>query len=117
MCSSDLSNHKRYSDMVARNADWSELFKHMDAIADDLNEINHDRIMRAISAIKTQLTVLLKRIDDEQIETSPEALVNIADGVYELAREAEFVSLVTTRAIGLQTAVNDTIARLYLKLN
>jgi hypothetical protein len=72
--------------------------------------------MRRIGAIKEQLTVLLKRVDAEALQVSPETLVNIADGVYELAREAEFVSLITVRAIGLHTAVNDTIARLYLKL-
>jgi hypothetical protein len=102
---------RKIEDVVQRNADWPEVFKHVGDISTVMNKIERKHLNKKIE----ECTELLERIGQkiergEFDKVSPEVILDLSDGAYQVASELEFYAAMYYRTQALATAVDRTVA-------
>jgi hypothetical protein len=99
-----------YGKVVARNADWSDVFSLLHEVDNLANSIDRAQLHKLAQECARQLDVIVQAVKADKFEdASPEVLVTLADGAYQCGAELEFFALTYFRTIQINTAVSDTM--------
>jgi hypothetical protein len=94
-------------EMVKRNKDWELVIARADALSMRLNKVDRSELNKKIKEATDLLELLGNRVGaGELAEVSPEVIMHLSEGAFQLGKNLEFFSVVYYRACVL----NETIA-------
>lgn len=100
-------------DMIKRNVDWEKVIARTDALSMQMNKIDRGVLNSKIKEAYELLELLNKRvIDAEMTEVTPEVVMHLSEGAYQLGKNLEFFSVVYYRASVLNATVAEDIRHL-----
>ena len=103
-----------YGDVVTRNNDWERLLPIVRNMTQLINGVDRKQLNNKIKECGELLDVILKKVENKEFEgMSPEAITNLSDGAYQMARELEFFSSVYYRVMSLTTCIKHTMEHYY----
>jgi hypothetical protein len=93
-------------DLVKRNNDWEKVIARTDAISMRLNQIDRGVLNKKIKEAYDLLELLGKRVSSgEMAEVSPEVIMHLSEGAYQLGKNLEFFSVVYYRVSVLNATI------------
>jgi hypothetical protein len=100
-------------DVIARNNDWSGVFKNCDDMVAVMNKIDRKAINKKIKECSELLDIVSKKITRNELAgISPAAVTNLSNGAYQIASELEFLASIYYKTLAFSTAVNRTTENL-----
>lgn len=107
-------------DMTERNKDWIEIFKLIKRIDDKIKSVNLKLIDQKIKQAQDYLNSihdLASKQDSRLQNATPEVLISLSEGAYQVALELEFVAITYYRCLTTSQAIKDTEASLMKALS
>lgn len=105
----------KYEDVIARNPDWMDVLNQTRALTDALNSIDRKQLDKSIANIMELVEVIRKRAQTQDIlsdDVSRQTLTALSEGIYQIAVELEFFSVVYYRSQAFSKAVSDSMSQL-----
>jgi hypothetical protein len=101
-----------YGEVVARNAEWVDVFGVLDAVDHSINTIRRDDLHKKAEECNNQLNVIIKQIRNHEFEgAGPEVVNNLSNGAYQSGSELEFFATTYFRVMTLNQAIADTMKK------
>ncbi len=95
--------------VVDRNADWYLVLGMQKAIITNLEAINRKAIKKEVDNCVDYLALIADNIKRNKTKTRAEAAERLSLGAYQVAKEMEYFSISYYRALGLNSAIEDTV--------
>lgn len=100
----------KLSDVVSRNADWKVLFTATDAMSGLINKIERKQLAKKVEECVELLERVRVKIERNEFDkASPEVIMDLSDGAYQLASELEFYTTVYYKVQAFCVALERTI--------
>lgn len=96
--------------VISRNADWHFVLGMSQAIVTNLEAVNRKAIKKEIDNCVDYLALIADSIKRNKTKTRAEAAERLSLGAYQVAKEMEYFSISYYRALGLNSAIEDTVA-------
>lgn len=104
---------RKLSDVVARNADWEDVFKRADGAAQGLNRIDRKVLDRKVKECVELLDAVQRKIERHEFGDMSSQVANmLANGTFQVASELEFYSVIYFKVQALLGAMNRTTEHL-----
>lgn len=101
-----------YGDVVARNAEWVDVFQLINQIDTVVNSIRRDDLHKKAEECNGQLNTIIKQIRNHEFEgAGPEVVNNLSNGAYQAGAELELFALVYFRVTTMNNAIGDTVKK------
>lgn len=108
----NISN-RPMKEMVKRNTDWEKVIARADALSMQLNKIDRTALNQKVKDTYDLLDLLHKRvINGELDQVTPEVVMHLSEGAFQLGKNLEFFSVVYYRASVLNETIKTDIAHL-----
>jgi hypothetical protein len=92
--------------VVKRNKDWEHVIARAEAVSMRLNKIDRNELNKKIKEATELLDLLGKRVmSGELSEVSPEVVMHLSDGAFQLGKNLEFFAVVYYRACVLSETI------------
>jgi len=99
-----------FGDVVARNNDWEKVFVVNAEMLKHVNSVDRKVLNKKIQECSELLEVIMLKMKRNEFENmSPEVIINLSNGAYQVARELEFFSVTYFKVVAYTNAVNRTI--------
>lgn len=99
----------RYDKVVARNSDWTQVFHSLEKITTEVNRVDRKQLQKNAHDASDLMSKLIDVIQrNEMNDSSPNVVLEMADGAFQIASELEFYATIYYRVLALATAVNET---------
>lgn len=103
----------KYSDAIARNADWESVLHNCDHLSNEMNRIDRKMIQKKVKECAELLDIIMAKAKRGEFNDASEVVVkNIAEGTFQIASELEFFSVTYYRVAAQLSAVNSTMEKL-----
>jgi hypothetical protein len=100
-------------EMIKRNADWEKVISRTDALSMRLNQVDRTALNKKIKDAYDLLELLNKRVvGGEMNQVTPEVVMHLSEGAYQLGKNFEFFSVVYYRASVLNATIAEDIRHL-----
>jgi hypothetical protein len=100
----------KVENVVGRNADWEAVLKTSEEMANLINKVDRTKLNTKVAECVELLERLGKQINDGHFDkVSPEVVLDLSDGAYQVASELEFYAATYYRVISLCEAINRTM--------
>jgi hypothetical protein len=97
-------------DVVQRNADWPQVFQRCNDIMTAINDVNRSSLLKKVNECNTYLEIILKMAREGKVgKVAGSAVLNLADGAYQVASELEFYAVAYYKAEVFVGCVNQTV--------
>lgn len=101
------------SKVIRRSADWTEVVARADKLALILNNVDRNALNKQIQETTGLLDLLAKRVvSGEMKEASPEVLLHLSNGAYQIGKSLEFFSVVYYRVKVLNVVLTSNMQKL-----
>lgn len=101
------------SQVIDRNNDWKQVLHLLEETSMGITAIDRTKMLKQVDEISHLLTVLTNKIKSGGYDDmSPENIMMLSEGTYQLATEVEFYAVMHYRVMTLNVAINDTKAAL-----
>jgi hypothetical protein len=101
-----------YGEVVARNAEWVDVFQLVNQIDLMANSIRRDDLHKKAEECNAQLNTIIKQIRNNEFEgAGPEVTNNLSNGAYQSGAELELFATVYFRVIVVNQAIADTMKK------
>lgn len=106
-----------YKTAVGQHANLPEIFKKEAQIKDKLEGVKPQELNKRVKDISHVMDTLIKHVEQGHVEQlSPEVVRNLAEGMYEIANQVEFVAVTYYRAMALLTSIEGIRASMIKRL-
>lgn len=106
---SSTTTTRKIEDVIKRNADWKPLTDLINEMNVGIARIERSHLNKQVENCSDLIERIRKLIDQGHFEkSSPETIMDLADGAYQVASELEFYAVVFYRVQGLTQAVERT---------
>jgi hypothetical protein len=100
----------KIENVIDRNADWAEVLKHCDTMSRAMNSVSRKELNRKIEECTELLERIGKMIQQGHFDkVSPEVVMDLSEGAYQVASELEFYSVMFYRVEALCQSVDRTM--------
>lgn len=97
-------------DVVQRNADWKAVFERCNDISKTINDVNRSALLKKVNECNSHLEIILKMAREGRVgKVATSAVMNLADGAYQVASELEFYAVAHYKAEVFVSCVNQTL--------
>lgn len=107
-----------YEKTIRRNGDWELIFSKLHRIDDVVKKVSQKTLQEKITQIVEMLKIVQKMVEEKTLVNATAGfLKELGEGTHQLAREAEWFSVVYFRTLGINAAVDrtvDNLNRIYL---
>lgn len=102
-----------YSTVVERNADWQPILSTATIMMDKMNSVDRRLINKKVKDASELIDTLMRMIKDDRIKgLTEEAVTELAEGAYQVARELESFAVTYHRVSEFINLIPDTIEAL-----
>lgn len=99
-----------YGEVVARNAEWGDVFQMIHQVDQLANTIRRDDLYKKAEECNDQLNTIIRQIRNSEFEgVAPDVVNNLSNGAYQVGAELEFFAAVYFRVLVINTALADTV--------
>jgi hypothetical protein len=106
-----------YGEVIDRNVDWKKVFQSANDATKVMNTVDRVALNKKIRECTDLLDIVITKMEKNEFEgMSPEAIINLSSGAYEMAKELEFFSFVYYQTIAYAEAINSTVNR-FMQIN
>jgi hypothetical protein len=98
------------SDVVQRNGDWKSVFERCNEITGIMNSVDRSKLLKKVNECNGYLEIILKMAREGRVgKVASSAVMNLADGAYQVACELEFYAVAYYKAEVFVSCVNQTL--------
>lgn len=113
-----VKTETKVENVIKRNADWAELFKACDNISRAINSVERSVLQKKVDECSELLERISKQINEGFFDkASPEVILDMSEGAYQVASELEFYSVMYYNAQTFTHAITRTIERVSMVSN
>lgn len=100
----------KVEDVVKRNADWKPVLETANAMSRSINQIERTHLAKKVDECSELLDRVGRLVSENYFDkTSPEVLLDLSDGAYQVAAELEFYSIMYYRVQAYTHAISRTM--------
>jgi hypothetical protein len=99
-------------EVVQRNSDWSDVILKQKAVIDNFQSVDRNALKKEIDHCVNYLALIADNIKRNGAKTRPEAAERLSLGAYQVAKEMEYFSNTYYRALGLSSAIDNTVNKI-----
>ncbi|MDR3392321.1 MAG: hypothetical protein P4L77_11365 [Sulfuriferula sp.] len=97
-------------DVIKRNSEWATVFETVEALSKDINRIERSLLQKKVAECNDLLDRIGRLIGEGHFEkVSPEVIMDLSDGAFQVAAELEFYSVIYYRVQAFTVAVSRTM--------
>lgn len=99
--------------VVDKNNDWTPMLHLLETTSKDMLTVDRNRLLKLVDETSELLKHLVRKAQSGGFDDmSPENIMMLSEGAYQMATEVEFYAVMHYRIMTLNVAVNDTTAAL-----
>lgn len=103
----------KVENVIKRNSEWSTLFVHCENISRVINSVERSVLQKKVDECTDLLDAISRQIAEGHFDkASPEVLLDLSEGAYQVASELEFYSVMYYNAQTFTHAVTRTLERI-----
>lgn len=100
------SKASKLGDVIKRNSDWSTIIENLEASNKLVGSVNLEKLNKKVDEIKSYLDIIAERIRADKLENvSKEVTKSLSEGVYQIAKELEYFSVIYYHLMAMNTSV------------